>query len=106
MNPTLLPALPAARTALARTGARELDGGASELIVVGHFALRQKIVPASHAAHVQPTHARLPPSEPTREVAPHFSPQHNVPSPLPTEAWLALRTATAGHRKAAYASFS
>ena len=87
-----------------------------ELIVVGHFALRQAIPTAVGPAraatvHGEPPRPRLVHAAVTPEVAeppratPHWMhPGPHVPTVLPTEEYLALRTATAKHRANAYAA--
>jgi len=107
VNSDRLPALLNHRAAVAYRPAREQNDHATELIVIGQFALRQKLVPPPHP---QPSQQRLPlhvvPAydEPVI-AAPVSAPLGGGPGLLPTEAYLALRTATASHRRTAYAAF-
>ncbi len=68
---------------------------AGELIVIGQFALRQPLQSRTHEAS-RVTIEALPPA--------HHGYGSGGPTVLPTEHYLALRTATSAHRKAAYAA--
>jgi len=95
--PTLI-----SRRAVATYGRPEALGDIGELIVVGQFALRQRLerAPQSQpfirpALQAEPVDAALPPAAGW---------EHRALMPLPTEGYLALRSETARHRQAAYAS--